>query len=125
MDIYKYGLCSNGYSFIKKSQIESCRRIISSYLKTLYKNPKFKINVIYNTAITKKSLGARMGRGKGPIAGYIFKLHTNNIIFEFDLIDDIVLKIILNKIKYKLPVKLKSIIKYENGYCRNEDRIFR
>lgn len=122
---YKCGIVAYGFSFLKKNQIESCRKIISRFLKSLYKKPKFRISASFKTPITKKSLGARMGRGKGSVSDYVNKLHKNNILFEFHDIQYVVLKILLKKIRYKLPVKLKIITMYNNGYCRNKDRIFR
>lgn len=66
-----------------------------------------------------------MGRGKGAIADYIYKLNKNNILFTFRNISLTMIKILINKIKYKLPVKLKLISLYKNGYCRNKDKLFR
>lgn len=94
-------------------------------MKTFYKNSKFTICVNFKTPITKKSLGARMGRGKGAVADYIYKLKKNNILFAFRNISLTMIKILINKIKYKLPVKLKIISLYKNGYCRNKDKLFR
>lgn len=37
----------------------------------------------YSIALTKKSVGARMGRGKGNIKGYICKVSKNDAIFAF------------------------------------------
>ena len=123
---YKYGIIAYGFYFLNRNQIESCRKIISSFLKSIYKKKqKFRISVNFKTPITKKSLGARMGRGKGSISNHVYLLHKNNILFEFSDISNLVLKILLKKIKYKLPVKLKTITLYKNGYCRNKDRIFR
>ena len=122
---YKNAIISNGFSFLKKNQIESCRKIISRFLKTIYKKPKFRISMNFKTPLTKKSLGARMGRGKGSVAEYVHKLHKNHLIFEFYEINNMVLKMLLKKISYKLPVKLKILSFHKNGYCRNKDRIFR
>lgn len=122
---YKNAIISDGFSFLKKNQIESCRKIISRFLKTIYKKPKFRISVNFKTPLTKKSLGARMGRGKGSVSEYVHKLHKNHFLFEFHDINKVVLKMLLKKISYKLPVKLKLLSLHENGYCRNKDRIFR
>lgn len=122
---YKSAIIANGFSFLKKNQIEACRKIISRFLKTIYKKPKFRISINFKTPITKKSLGARMGRGKGSISEYIHKLHKNQFLFEFHDINSSVLKMLVKKIRYKLPVKLQILNFYKNGYCRNKDRLFR
>lgn len=66
-----------------------------------------------------------MGRGKGSVSEYISKLHKNHSLFEFYDINNTILKMILKKIKYKLPVKLQLVKLYKNGYCRNKDQIIR
>jgi len=125
LKLNKSGLVTCNFSFLKKNQIESVRKIISKYLKQFYKKPKFTILLDFKTAITKKSLGARMGRGKGSISNFICKLHKNHILFEFDSLPYKMLNTILIKIKNKLPIKLKPIILYKNGYCRHKDKFFR
>jgi ribosomal protein L16/L10AE len=126
-NIYPYisGISSTGFCFLKKNQIEACRKVISRFLKTLYKRPMFKISMNFKTAITKKSLGARMGRGKGSVSEYVYKLNKNNLLFEFYETNKTILNIILNKIKPKLPVNLEIINLYKGGYCRYKDRIIR
>lgn len=122
---YKLAICSCGFSFLNKNQLESCRKIISRFLKLFYKIPKFRISINFKTALTKKSLGARMGRGKGSVYNYVYKLRKNDILFEFTSITTTLLKLLIRKLKYKLPVKLKIVTRYKNDYCRNEDRLFR
>ncbi len=37
----------------------------------------------YSVALTKKSAGARMGRGKGNIKSYVSKVCKNDALFAF------------------------------------------
>jgi ribosomal protein L16/L10AE len=66
-----------------------------------------------------------MGRGKGSIHSYVSKVCKNDLLFAFKKCRWITVYSALNRIKYKLPFKLKLISYFKNGYCRYEDRCWR
>jgi len=125
MNSYSHAIVSYGFKHLTQNQIESCRKILSRACKSYKPRPIFESVVNYSLPITKKSLGARMGRGKGTLHNYVSKVVINSILFVFKKINPILVSIFLKRIEFKLPVKLKVVSLYKNGYCRYEDRCFR
>ena len=102
---FKYKKHQKGFSFNKvKSNIEfvklkfgtiglktlSAARLTSKQLVTLRqsikkiikKKGKLKINIFPSTPITKKTIGIRMGKGKGNVDHWAFKLKVGVILCE-------------------------------------------
>lgn len=119
---FDYAIIACNFKQVTKNQIESCRKLISRLFRKTKPRPSFKILCNYSIALTKKSVGARMGRGKGNFKCYVSKISKNGAIFAFKRCKWLTAYIALNRIKYKLPFKLKLISFYKNGYCRYEDR---
>jgi ribosomal protein L16/L10AE len=107
---------------VTKNQIESCRKIISRFSRRFKPRPKYKLYFNYSILLTKKSLGARMGRGKGAVKGYYAKVCKNDLLFGFNNCKAYVIRTLINRLKYKMPFKLKLVSLFKNGYCRSEDR---
>lgn len=122
---YKYAIISSTYNYVTRNQVESCRKIISRFIRRQKKKPIYKTVFNYSIVCTKKSLGARMGRGKGPIKKYLCKITKNSIMYIFRNASVFFVRAVLHKIQYKLPLKLKIVSIFRNGYCRNEDRNWR
>lgn len=78
---------------------------------------KFKKNIIIrNTvhpyqSITKKSVGIRMGKGKGPVENWVAPIKTGQIFFEFrtNLSEKNLIET-LSKIKKKISIKTRIVI---------------
>jgi large subunit ribosomal protein L16 len=129
---FKYKKEQKGGSFNKiKSNIEfiklkfgtiglkalSCGRVTSKQLvtlrqsikKILKKKGKLKINIFSATPITKKAIGVRMGKGKGNVDHWVFKLRVGVILCEIST-NYIPLAVkALNISKNRLPVLTKTI----------------
>jgi len=101
-------IISNSNSLITKNQIEACRHILNRVVSR--KKIKYRITVRYNITRTKKSIGTRMGKGKGKIFDKVSLVKKYNSIFEFKKIPSVVLKTVLFKIKYKLPVRISCVV---------------
>ncbi len=56
--------------------------------------------------VTKKALGTRMGKGKGPIQEYKARLRIGEPLVEMDAGKEKTLLKIMEKIQYKLPVPI-------------------
>ena len=63
--------------------MESCRKLISRLVRRTKPRPSFKMLCNYSIVLTKKSVGARMGRGKGNVKAYVSKVSKNDAIFAF------------------------------------------
>lgn len=119
---FDYGIIACNYKRVTKNQIEACRKLISRLVRKTKPRPSFKILCNFTIALTKKAVGARMGRGKGNINNYVCKVPKNKVLFAFRKCKWLTAYIALRRIKYKLPFKLKIVSRYKNGYCRYEDR---
>jgi len=67
------------------------------------------IRVFTGTPVTNKSLGTRMGKGKGSIAYWISIIKNGQIIIEIGGINLIIAKNIFKKCSYLLPFKSKLV----------------
>lgn len=80
-----------------------------SLKKILKKKGKFKIYVFPHNPITNKSIGVRMGKGKGNVKHWVFNVKPGFILFEISSIYfSLVLKA-LNTVKLRLPFNTKIV----------------
>lgn len=99
-----FGLKAIESGLINLKQIESARKVLTNKIG---RKSKIWVKVFYNLAITKKSLGLRMGKGKGKIHHFAAKLKSGSIIFEI-ISSNSNNQIIVDALKdcrYKLPVR--------------------
>lgn len=98
-------ILANNVGILTQKQLECIRILINRRIKKL--GGKFIIKIKPQTPITKKSLGVRMGKGKGSFKEMIFVTKKNQLLFEFKNISYDLFIQLFNKIKYKLPIKIK------------------
>jgi ribosomal protein L16/L10AE len=91
-------------SFLTKNQVEACKKIINRDLKRT--DSSYTTMVQYNILKTQKASGSRMGKGKGKVVDRVAFIKKNEILFEFTNIHLSVLKKLISKIKYKIPVSI-------------------
>ena len=101
------GLKSLGTKQITSYQIEAARRCISRLTK---RNSKLWIRVKCNVVKTKKSIGSRMGKGKGVFIGYTFNIKKGTVIFEV-IYSTIISMTLLEKALLKAGKKLSTPVK--------------
>lgn len=104
-----YAIIALESSYITKSQMEACRKIIVRIFRTQTKKPIMINSVNYLIAKTSKSKGTRMGNGKGSISAIVSKVKKYDFLFRFLNITKNCIKLILKQIQYKLPIKLELI----------------
>jgi large subunit ribosomal protein L16 len=92
---------------ITKKQIETARRVIANKTKRI---AKLWLRVFLYKGMTKKSKGARMGKGVGGIKFWVFKVKPGLILFEIDGIKEKTAKVISRVINSRLPVKVKLVV---------------
>lgn len=103
-----YGLMALEPVWLKATQIETVRKIIT---KTTKKLGQFWINVFPDKPITIRTPESRMGSGKGNVKFWVAVIKPGMLLFELKGIEkEIVLKLFKN-ISYKLPIKTKIIFK--------------
>ncbi len=98
-----YGLKALACARINSRQIESARRVIA---KSIGKVGKVWIRIFPDTPVSKKPIEVRMGKGKGAIEDWVFKVKPGKILFEIDgnVSVDIARQALL-KAALKLPIK--------------------
>ena len=74
-----YALKSLACGWVSTNQIEAARKTIAGYTK---RQAKTWIRIFPDKPITKRAAGARMGSGKGDLAGYVAVVKPGRIMFE-------------------------------------------
>lgn len=103
-----YGLKALESAVLSANQIEAARIAIA---RTTKRGGKIWIRVFPDKPVTKKSVGSRMGGGKGDLAGYVAVVTPGRIIFEVAGVSPEVAQEALNKAAHKLSIKTKFIAK--------------
>jgi large subunit ribosomal protein L16 len=98
----KFGLKALEAGSLNFKQIESARKVLS---KKTERQSKIWVKISFNYALTKKSLGTRMGKGKGKITFFYAKIKKGCIIFEISGSNPQKLLFALKACQYKLPIK--------------------
>ena len=100
------GLKVLSFNRVTSKQLVTLRQIIKKIIK---KKGKLRINIFSSTPITKKAIGVRMGKGKGSVNQWIFKLQIGCVLCEIAT-NSVPLAIkALNMAKTRLPVLTKII----------------
>jgi large subunit ribosomal protein L16 len=92
---------------ISSDQLKAVRQVISKIIKRV---GKVKFFSFPNATVSKKSLGSRMGKGKGGKNFWVFKLQPG---FMFCIVNTALINIAKNALKaaqYRMPVATKIII---------------
>lgn len=87
-------------------QINAMRQTLSKLMK---KKGKVRINIFPNTQITKKPLEVRMGKGKGNVDRWIFKVRSGTILCEIKTPFPLIALKALKLAQYKLPINTQII----------------
>lgn len=101
-----FGLQSKSPGILTSRQIEATRKVLKKYLK---KRGRLWLRVFPDIAKTKKPEKTRMGKGKGRINLWSFKVHPNKIIFEVGGINSKLARILFKKASYKIPFSTRCV----------------
>lgn len=109
-----YGLRAMDSGRINGKQIESARIAISKIIKRV---GKLWIRIFPNIPITKKPIEVRMGRGKGEVYDWIFKVGVGRIIFELQGTTEAVARTAFRAASYKLGINTSFVCKISDLTC--------
>lgn len=101
-----FGLKSEESKWIKSSQIEAARKVISKFVQ---KGGKMWIRIFPDKSITAKPPEVGMGKGKGDPVGYVAPVKAGTVLFEIDGIDEKNAREALRKAASKLPINTRII----------------
>jgi len=91
---------------INSKEIKTFRQLIQKFLK---KQGRLKIHIFPDTPITRKPLEVRMGKGKGSVNHWVFKVRPGDILFEIQLKSSLSIIRILKLVQMRLKIKTKII----------------
>jgi large subunit ribosomal protein L16 len=91
---------------LSSNQISSFRQTINKVIK---KRGKLKINIFPDTQISKKPLEVRMGKGKGNVDHWVFKVKSGVILCEIEITSYLIGLKALKLAQFKIPLKTKIV----------------
>jgi large subunit ribosomal protein L16 len=101
-----FGLKALERAWITGIQIEAARVALTRHIK---RGGKVWIRAFPDKPYTKKPLEVRMGKGKGPVEGYVCVVKPGRILFEMAGIPEELAKSALRLCAYKLPIRTKFV----------------
>jgi len=101
------GLKSMSSGRISSKHIEAFKSVINKIVKKI---GKLVVNIFPFTPITKKPLEIRMGKGKGAVDSWVFKVKAGVMLCEIETGNLLVGKKALKAAQYRLPIRTKIII---------------
>ncbi len=106
----EFGLQSLGRCWLSNKQIEAARIAVTRNMK---RKGKVWIRVFPDKSYTKKPLETRMGKGKGPLEGWVAVIRPAMILFEIDGVPESLARESLRLAAAKLPMRTKFIARHK------------
>ncbi len=103
-----YGLQATECGWVTARQIEAARVTLSRYVK---RTGKLWIRVFPDKPITKKPAETRMGKGKGPVEGWIAVVRPGKVLYEIKGVPEDKAREALRIAAQKLPVKTRLVMR--------------
>ena len=110
LEFGEYGLKVLEGGWLTAQQLEAGRIAI---VRTAKRGAKIWIRVFPDKPITKKPAETRMGKGKGPVEGWVAVVKRGKIIYEISGIPENVAREALRLAASKLPFKCKIVTREE------------
>ena len=107
-----YGLKALTPERITARQIEAARRAITREMKRL---GQLWIRIFPDVPVTDKPAEVRMGKGKGPLEGYVAPVKEGTVLYEIGGVDEALAREAFRRASHKLPVKTKIIVRQKDA----------
>lgn len=106
------------------SQLKTCIALLNKIIKIKRKaKNKLICSIIIRAPITEKSLGSRMGRGKGAVSKWVCHVKKGRLLFQVQNVKRVkAVFIAMRQISYKLPILTKIVLKkplFYQKYIKN------
>jgi len=102
----EYGLQAVENAWIKNTQIEAARVVLSRHLKS---GGKAWIRIFPDKPVTKKPAETRMGKGKGMLDHWVTVVKRGKILFELEGLPETLAKETMRLAASKLPIKTRFV----------------
>jgi large subunit ribosomal protein L16 len=99
-----YGLQATQCGWITARQIEAARITLSRYVK---RTGKLWIRIFPDKPITKKPAETRMGKGKGPVEGWVAVVRPGKVLYEIKGVPEDKAREALRIAAQKLPIQTR------------------
>ncbi|MDP8289582.1 MAG: 50S ribosomal protein L16 [Candidatus Susulua stagnicola] len=98
----EYGIKALGPAWLKNTQIETVRIILTRRLR---RGGKLWIRVFPDKPVTKKPAECRQGKGKGEVESWVAVIRRGRVLFELGGIPEDYARASFRSVAYKLPFK--------------------
>jgi large subunit ribosomal protein L16 len=105
----EYGLQALERCWMTSRQIEAARVAIT---RTMKRHGKMWIRIFPHKSYTKKPLETRMGKGKGPLEGWVAVVRPATVLFEVDGVSESVARDALRLAATKLPIRTRFVSRH-------------
>jgi large subunit ribosomal protein L16 len=103
-----FGLQCLGRGWMSNRQIEACRIAINRYLK---RKGKVWIRIFPHKSITARPPETRMGKGKGPVEGWVAVVRPGTMLFEVSGVPESQAREAMRLASYKLGVPTRFVVR--------------
>ncbi len=103
-----YGLKAMSSGLITARQIEAARRAMTRYVQ---RGGKIWIRIFPDKPMTKKGDEVPMGKGKGSVDHFVFKVKPGRVLFEMEGVPRDTAQKAMKLAMYKLSIKCKFVEK--------------
>jgi large subunit ribosomal protein L16 len=103
-----YGLQATECGWVTARQIEAARVTLSRYVK---RTGKLWIRIFPDKPITKKPAETRMGKGKGPVEGWIAVVKPGKVLYEIMGVPEDKAREALRIAAQKLPLQTRFVMR--------------
>lgn len=105
----EYGLQAMERCWMTSKQIEAARVAIT---RTMKRHGKMWIRIFPHKSYTKKPLETRMGKGKGPLEGWVAVVRPATVLFEVDGVPEAVARESMRLAATKLPIRTRFVTRH-------------
>jgi large subunit ribosomal protein L16 len=103
-----YGLQATQCGRVTARQIEAARVALSRYVK---RTGKLWIRVFPDKPITKKPAETRMGKGKGPVEGWVAVVKPGKVLYEINGVPENEAREAIRIAAQKLPLQTRFVMR--------------
>lgn len=108
IDFGDYGLVALEAGWITARQIEAARIAMTRHIR---RGGQVWIRIFPDKPYTKKPLETRMGKGKGPVEGWVAVVKPGRVMFEMNGVAVETAKEAMRLAMHKLPIKCKFVVR--------------
>ncbi|XXN13872.1 MAG: 50S ribosomal protein L16 [Candidatus Hodgkinia cicadicola] len=109
-----YGLKALTGVRVDSRQIEAARKAIMKYVK---KVSKLWIRIYPTVPVTKKPTEIRMGKGKGEVDKWVFRVSPGRVLFELEGISEELARAAFTAAAFKLNIKTSFVSLMQELAC--------